>query len=472
MKHKVVYGPPGTGKTRTLITLVQEHLAAAPGHRALFCSHTKAAAQTAVDRWGKSSGRMDIATIHSHCFRSLGLSMSQTVDEAKLKFFCEQFGMDPDEGTDANAYLEIIHLATNMGTSVSAAYDRSNRPGTVGHFLAFARSYKSWKEQFGYVDFSDMLALYPARAKRSTGHTLLALDEAQDLTPLHWKVIEHFMKLNPECLVVVAGDDDQCIYGHTGAVSHGAEDFANTTQAEVITLGISFRVPRAVHRMALSITERISKRVHKQYVPRDHDGTVQEWGDFQWGHSVGRADRDTLILYSDKFIRKELVEPALLDRGVLYTALSGFPAPIQTKAGQCIRIAHNGTATDDELRGMRRGLSDYGRTVWDTVGPEAVCERIRRHDFKLLAKVHWTQEDYFRRVDWRQPVNVRISTIHGAKGMEAADVHLVTGQSNAALAQSMSDPDAQHRLFYVAVTRASERLYTYAGDNNYDLPRD
>ena len=75
---------------------------------ALFCSHTKAAAFTAVERWGKKSGRLDISTIHSHCFRALGLSMAQTVDDAKLKFFVGQFGMDTEEGSDANKYFEII----------------------------------------------------------------------------------------------------------------------------------------------------------------------------------------------------------------------------------------------------------------------------------------------------------------------------------------------------------------------------
>ena len=469
--HKVIYGPPGTGKTRTLITMLQEHLAIAPGHRALFCSHTKAAASTAVSRWGKESGRLDIATIHSHCFRSMGLSMSQTVDDSKVKFFVSQFGMDLDEGTDAKSYMEIIDFSANLDIPVSEGYNRSSRPGTMGHFLAFAKSYDSWKKQFGYVDFSDMLALYPTRVNKSTGHTLLAVDEAQDLTPLHWRVVEHFMKLNPKCPVIVAGDDDQCIYSYTGAVPHGAEEFAEVHQAEVKVLGQSYRVPQKVHALATEISGRILRRVPKVYHARPAEGIVQEWGDFQWGHSVGRADRDTLILYSDRFIRKEMVEPALMDRGVLYTSLSGFPAPIQTKAGQCLRIAHNGTATDEEIASIRRGLSDHGRAVWDTVGPEAVLDKLKSNDFKLLAKFHWSLEDYFRRVNWRDPVNVRISTIHGAKGMEAQDVHLVTAQSDAAATQSITDPDARHRLFYVGVTRASERLYLYGGDNSYEMPR-
>lgn len=472
MKHNVIYGPPGTGKTRTLIGEVQLHLKLLPENRALFCSHTKAAAATAVSRWGKESGRLEISTIHSHCFKSLGLSMAQTVDDAKLGFFVQQFGMSLEDGSDANAYLEIIDLAANLDIPDSESYNRSDRPGTMGHFLAFASSYKSWKKQFGYVDFTGMLTQYVERHRRGTGHTMLAIDEAQDLTPLHWRVVDQYMENNPKCAVTVAGDDDQCIYGHTGAVALGAYDFARKHDALEKILGQSYRVPRRIHALAAAIGDKLTKRVPKEYLPRSEEGLVQAWGDFQWGHSVGRSDRDTLILYSDRFIRKELVEPQLQDRGVPYTALSGYPAPLDTRAGKALQVAFKRDhLTDDDFGAVRRALSDYGKQIYDTVGAEPVIEKLRKFDFKLLQKVHWTAEDYFRRLDWRLPTNIKISTIHGAKGMEAADVHLVTGQSPRAVNQALSNPDGQHRLFYVGVTRASERLFTYSGDNAYELPR-
>lgn len=474
MTHKVIFGPPGTGKTRTVIELCQEHLKEAPGNMVLFCSHTKAAAQTAVQRWGAPTGRMEISTIHSHCFRQLGLSMSQTVDDAKLKYFVQQFGMDLEEGSEANAYLECVHLANGRGITFSEAYSQSSRPGTVGHFLAFARSYQQWKQQFGYVDFTDMLVQYPARVDRGSGYTMLTVDEAQDLTPAHWAVVDHFMKLNPKCRVTVAGDDDQCIYGYTGAVAMGAAEFAARTHAATTVLGQSHRVPRAVHTIASNITNRIRERVPKIYLPRDAEGRVQPWGEFQWGHSAGRDDRDTLILYSDRYIRAELVEPALMDRGVPYTAISGFPAPLDTRAGKVLALVHRGTAPSrDEVNGMRRGLSELGRQTLDVVGYEAMAEKIRKLEFRYLAKLHWTHEDYFRRLNWtrvaREDTRVKISTIHGAKGMEAQDVHLITARSPAQLNRSIIDPDAQHRLFYVGVTRASERLYLYGGDNGYEI---
>lgn len=474
MTNRVIFGPPGTGKTRTMIQLTRDHLEEAPGNMVLFCSHTKAAAQTAVQRWGAATGRMEISTIHSHCFRQLGLSMAQTVDDAKLKYFVQQFGMDLEDGSEARAYLECVDMATGRGIPLPEAYNQSSRPGTVGHFLAFARSYQQWKRQFGYVDFTDMLVQYPAKVRSVSRYTMLAVDEAQDLTLAHWGVVSHFMKLAPKCKVLVAGDDDQCIYGYTGAVALGAAEFAEKTGADTTVLGQSFRVPRAVHHVAQGVIGRVAKRVEKQYAPRDADGVVQPWGEFQWGHSAGREDRDTLVLYSDRFIRKELVEPALMDRGTPYSALSGFPGPLDTRVGKSIMLAHKqGDLSRSEVSDLRRGLSEHGRQAVDAVGYQPVLEKIRKLDSRILGKCHWTHEDYYRRVNWTRlladGIKVKISTIHGAKGMEAQDVHLITARSPAQVNQSIVDPDAQHRLFYVGVTRASERLFLYGGDNNYEI---
>ncbi len=469
-------GPPGTGKTRTLIGLVQQHLHDNPSNAALFCSHTKSAAQTAVGRWAGSLDRLEICTIHSMAFGALRLSRAQTVDEARLGEFSKQFGMDMDDGGDAKAYLEIIDRARATDQSMRVAYQVSQRPGTADHFMAFATSYFKWKKQFGYVDFSDMLMLYCERVKVPSRYTLMVVDEAQDLTLQHWRVVEHFMDLNPKCQIIVAGDDDQCIYSHAGAVALGADQFAKLHDAEVTILGQSYRVPRAVHALASRIVARIDDRVAKTYLPRDFEGKVQNWGEFQWGHSVGRADRDTIVLYADKFVRRDDVEPALMDAGVPFTALSGFPAPLDTQVGRAIRLAHQGPFnqrpfSDDERRVLRRGLSDKGRTVLDVVGVDALCERLRKLDTSLVGKIHWSHLDYFKRVDFRKPINVKISTIHGAKGGEAQDVHLICGQSPSAIDQSLLDPDSKHRLFYVGVTRASERLFLYGGDNAYEMPR-
>jgi superfamily I DNA/RNA helicase len=470
--HWVLFGPPGTGKTRSVIEAVGRHLDGHPGRYALLCSHTRAAAQTAVERWGKKTGRMDIQTLHSFCFKQLKLSRAQTVDETKLAFFMDQFGMDLEEGGEGKQYLEIVSFAGSIGITVQESYEKSSRPGTYAHFQSFWATYQKWKLEFGYVDFNDMLHRYVQRPPAATGHTLLAIDEAQDLTPLHWQVVYKFMEGNPKCRVFVAGDDDQCIYSYTGANPHGASEFAERFSAGTRVLDQSYRVPRRVFDLSQTIIHRVGRRVDKNYLPRPEDGGVFDSprGFEEFGQSWDpNGTDDILVLYSDRYVRKEIVETLLHDLAIPYVALSGFPSPYQTKAGAALRLAHTQTVFDaDDEKTLRRGASEKGQDIFNRIGPETFAARIRGGDVSLLS-IHWSVEDYVTRCDWRANPRVRISTIHGAKGMEAAQVHLITGQSQAAVAHSFTDPDAAHRLFYVAVTRASSGLTLYPGDNGYDV---
>ena len=51
---------------------------------------------------------------------------------------------------------------------------------------------------------------------------------------------------------------------------------------------------------------------------------------------------------------------------------------------------------------------------------------------------------------------IKLSTIHGSKGGESQNVVVLTDLTTAALSQNN---DELHRMYYVAVTRASESLY-------------
>ncbi len=473
MGHQVVFGPPGTGKTRTLIEEVRLR-AEVPESRVLVCSHTKAAAQTAMERWGNPAKNIDIQTLHSFCFRATGCSRSQTVDDQRLIGFLDRFGMDLEEGGEGRQYVELMALARAVDEDLGEIYESSVRPGTWQHFKSFVESYKGWKKTFGYVDFPDMLERYIRGAKKGNGFTFLAIDEAQDMTPLHWQVVHKIMELNPDCQVMVAGDDDQCIYSYQGADAQGMLNFADRYDASQKILEQSYRVPFRVHQLAQRIVKKVEKRVAKSYLPRAEDGSViYNTHDFEYDFKQYLSEddtRDVLILYSDKFIRRDHVEMALMDLALPFYAVSGFPSPMQSKAGQALKLAHKESISEDETRQLFRALNDKGAQLFKAVGPDAVIDKLRHGDLSLIP-THWSNEEYFRRVDWNYRGNIRISTIHGAKGMEAATVHLITGQSGAAISNSFRDPDSQHRLFYVGATRASETLCIYPGDSSYEMPR-
>lgn len=430
----------------------------------LFTSHTKAAAQTALERVGDDP-RVDTSTLHSYCFKELRMSRAQTVDDAKIMEVFEEFGLDCEDGGDGRRYQEVMSHAACTGRHVLEAYELLGSPGTRTHFTSFEKSYRQWKLTNGFLDFDDMLLKFLTHRKGS-GHALLMIDEAQDMTPLHWRVVKQFILLNPRASIVVAGDDDQCLYAYAGADPHGMAKFAEDYRARIVTLEQSYRVPRVPHRVAQGIAGRMAQRQEKAYAPIDRDGSLSRHGDFSLRDV--KEDRDTLILYNDKFVRKS-VEAELIDAGVAFTATGGFPAPLQTKGAKAVYAAR---AESPAVEVVRKGLNERGIDLYNSVGAGPVIDRIRRGDHSIVnfGNNEWLVGDYYSRVDWTRPPRVRISTIHGAKGMEADEVHLLLDQSQAALDYAFRDPDAAHRLFYVGVTRTRNVLHTYEGENGYELP--
>ncbi len=57
-----------------------------------------------------------------------------------------------------------------------------------------------------------------------------------------------------------------------------------------------------------------------------------------------------------------------------------------------------------------------------------------------------------------EPPRVRVETFHGAKGAEADHVLMLTDMTYRTQRGFEVDPDSEHRVFYVGMTRAKETL--------------
>ena len=79
-------------------------------------------------------------------------------------------------------------------------------------------------------------------------------------------------------------------------------------------------------------------------------------------------------------------------------------------------------------------------------------------------------KDYEQRGTLYRSANIRISTIHGVKGDEADNVVLLSDVSRLVYNGMSIDEDAEHRVFYVAVTRAKRRLYIVQPQTRYYYP--
>ncbi len=466
MKAQAVYGPPGCGKTTELMSMIAGFIDM--GYTATdiaFLSHTKAAAAEALTRLNLTRSDL-VSTIHSQCYRLLDLASAQLVGYTRLKAFADVIGVPIKNGSvDAedeiqvgDEYLAIYNKARNRMIPPLDEYSESHRPGSLPQFEMFIEGYHNWKRSNGYIDFTDMLERLVARAATIDFRAkIMLVDEAQDLSALQWAVIRVLCRSSEH--IIIAGDDDQAIYVWGGADPAGMVLFEEEFDAER-------RILTLVHKVALSIIGQVDERVEKEYLPRAEVGVLRRHG---YIHGLKfRHDEDVLFLCRTGAQKKE-VEKHFIEQRIPYLNDGGRPGLYQTKIAKAIRIYNklsNGAAvTAPELQLLLdQTRLNYKAMVKDRLFPAFL--KLGRMNALDIPRWSW---DFYKTADLDVEPTIKISSIHGSKGREADRVVIHTGMTQRTLAGMDKDPDAEHRVFYVGVTRAKRQLDILEGDNGYNL---
>lgn len=485
MKAHVIFGPPGTGKSTDLIRRMRACIEGGiPEGRIGFVSFTRAAATELAHRVGIKAGG-NISTIHSMAYRLSGIIREQVLDNPKLREYAKISGVDisganPDDAdylSDGDHYLALYNLhhakgREEEGISYQTTYNESDRPGEMRQFIRFCEGLDKYKEANGFVDFNDMLKM--ALSCEAPDVDVLFIDEAQDLSPLQWNLIDYWCQFVPE--VHVAGDDDQAIYVWGGADSQGMIKFAGKYNAEQVVLGQSHRIPSSVHSLASRLVERVKDRVEKEYAPRDEEGAVTKYGSVQF-IQFSQDFEDTLVLYRNHSLREE-IENHLIEKGIPYVVDSGKAGVMHGYAARACKLWFDMLWDWEHFGHVMMNKRDHNTLVWN-VKPR-IKAMIEREDIDQLKKYNWydvLKADYrtisyiktlmkkYGTEFWKVQPTVHLSTIHGSKGREASRVILVNGMSIRSAETMLRDPDSEYRTFYVGVTRAKERLDIISGDN-------
>lgn len=490
MKQEIVLGPPGTGKTTTLLKRVDEELAAGtPPSKIGYVSFTRRAADEAVSRACEKFCRDRkefrwFRTIHSLCFQHLGYRSDDVLQGTKLNRDFANYARtkiesrwDADVGgyagvTPGARALHLDNLARIKMVDPLALFDAYPEDPGVSRpeFIRIVRCLRAFKKERGLVDFTDMLEEFVA-SKSTIDLEVLFVDEAQDLSKLQWEVVK-LLADNSHCRrVVIAGDDDQAIYGWSGA---DLETFLSL-EGDQEVLGQSYRVPRAVQRVADLLISKVKRRFPKEWEPRDDEGELDrcfEVPDL-------RDETDVLILARNNFILIEM-EGELRRRGVLYKI--GERCSVAASTADAIvyweRLRSGRTVTGAEARKVyakmsaRKGVAHGHKTIKGVEDEDEVDLQKLKTDHGLLVDGPWfealdllTSEEvaYIKTAlqageSLTKPPRVRLQTIHGAKGGEADHVVLMLEVARKSYEQSLRNPDEELRVWYVGVTRAKRKL--------------
>lgn len=485
---EIVLGPPGTGKTRTLLTYVERELKrGVPPNQIAYVSFTRRAAQEAVDRACNKFKlkREDLpyfSTLHSLCYRQLGIRRGEVFEGAKVLQFGKFAGVTvtgrsmSEDGVLSgfeigDRVLFMENLARMRGIPLRRQFDEDC--DGLGWMLVeqIVKALMTYKISNGLSDFTDMLTNFLNSGIKLNLNSLF-VDEAQDLSHLQWLVIQ---RLSEGCKrVAVAGDDDQAIYRWAGAdVDHLID-----MRGEVRVLGQSWRVPPVIQTVANDVIRNVHHRREKKWSARTGDeGVVSYVPSFD---EVDVETGSTLVLTRNVYVLREQVIPELRRRGIVFErfGVSSISHMLLEAIKDWERLRKGEKISVSSMRhiyekmSVTRGFKRGYRLLKDWQDDDIVDMQKMKRDggllredpwFEAMDKLPFTDVEYIRSALKRgekllEKPRVVLSTIHGAKGGEADHVVLMKEMAWRTHAEMDRNPEDEARVWYVGVTRARQRL--------------
>lgn len=487
MRRLKLLGPPGTGKTRALLEYLELELVKVRPDRIAFMTFTRAARLEALGRTGRTQDDLPyVRTIHALCYRELNISQEQMVHRSHLTAFGklvgekitgnqvdpwlqEELGQTWEPPTINDELLRLNHLGRHRLIMLKEALEGTNHEWLFAKW--FTESYREWKTHENLIDYTDLLSLY-LKHGQPLPIDVAFIDEAQDLSPLQWQVV-HKLTENAQ-RVYIAGDDDQAIFSWAGA---SAAHLIDEPYDDQRILDQSYRVPRQVHAQAQHVITRLSRRVDKHYLPRRSEGESQYLGFF----TEDVFTTPSFILFRNHHRGNKLMN-RLMTLSIPFNGpgtLLGDPR-IHDALTAWDKLTAGELLTYHEIKALHKVCPDQlfkTRRIQDRVkAPELLTRQVVRADWaRLMHKL--PRLEYLERVEelhgWNALLNPphELMSIHQAKGREKQQVVLDTEMAQRTWEGFQTNPDDEHRVFYVGITRAKERLQILLSEDprHYDI---
>ncbi len=495
----LIVAGPGTGKTKTLVARIVhliESEAAKPGEILALTFTNKAAAEMRERVAAVIHGEVpNVTTFHALCYQLLGGKL-QFVSELERAMIIKQLRK--------SAELKTMS-AQELGLEISRLKNGASGDEAAAKLLA---SYNEALEERGLCDFDDLLLKTRellTKEKPKLPYKYILVDEFQDTNALQYELLQ-LLRTNDN--VCVIGDPLQSIYGFRGADSTMFERFAaDFPKAQRVTLSINYRSVLEVVRLtnavfpdspqleahtentgevkavevlneyseASWIVDTIERSIGGSSFLKSHEidyvhhDAIHTFKDFAVIYRTHRVGKTTQKMLAESGIPFQVVgEGSFYERPAIWATIQimRYVAGTETELGSLTALKKLSQIQRNKLLetlDTSQKVSELASNIMQTFGFDATdraqfISSLVRFDGLGLA-------NYLRYIDELLATNfydpnadaVTLTTIHAAKGLEFEHIFLIAAEEGI-LPHERSELEEERRLFYVAGSRAKQKL--------------
>ena len=457
------YGPPGTGKTYKLISRAKAyHRTGTPLHRIGYFAFTKKAATEAKRRMPAEDKKLIyFRTLHSLGFDCLDIDKEDVMQPYHYEEFGKKINLqvkfydryNKDESFYLgfeNPYFQIIHRSINRCVDLKEEFNLEEHDPKTVEWAPLKHIYdnlKKFKEKKKLLDFNDMVKMLTDKPEKIPEFDVIFIDEAQDLSPLQWKLYDVLKTKSKD--IYLAGDDDQAIFAWAGA---DVKRFIQEPAKEKI-LKYSKRISKSVQEQSIiPINNIVGIRKLKKYYPRNYEGLCEEI------NNVDEIDltKGKWLILTRTISRLLKIQEQLTSKGLYFESNKGKSIKVRMyKASKNYELWRNGKELNEE---EIKDIKDFiGKVEWNANHNWFTAFKLAKDEDK-----EYLLHTLDNKEDLDQPARIWLSTIHAIKGGEQDNVILcldIGDKILKSIKRSQDKQDEEHRVWYVGITRARNNLY-------------